>query len=234
MNNMSKLPADNYEVGYGKPPQKTQFKKGHSGNPKGRPRGAKSKPKLLTNEGLKKVILEEAYREIRVNEEHGPVTMPLAQAVIRSISVKAAKGDHKSQKLLTDLVGRTEEQETALHNRIMETTIDYIKEADFELERRKRLGDTGPDIIPHPEDIILDEDTGLPFIAGPLTYAHKREFEKTYEAIQFLQENTAKAETALEGELNKEERAELEEVIHIGRDAIRELDEKIHGWRPKD
>ena len=27
-----------YEVGYGKPPKHTQFKKGQSGNPKGRPK----------------------------------------------------------------------------------------------------------------------------------------------------------------------------------------------------
>jgi hypothetical protein len=29
--------SDSYEVGYGKPPRSTQFKKGVSGNPKGRP-----------------------------------------------------------------------------------------------------------------------------------------------------------------------------------------------------
>jgi hypothetical protein len=30
--------SNSYEVGYGKPPKDTQFKKGSSGNPKGRPR----------------------------------------------------------------------------------------------------------------------------------------------------------------------------------------------------
>lgn len=36
-----------YDVGYGKPPVATRFKQGQSGNPKGRPKGAKNKRSAL-------------------------------------------------------------------------------------------------------------------------------------------------------------------------------------------
>ena len=35
---MSKSKSPDYEVGFGKPPSKTKFKKGQSGNPRGRPK----------------------------------------------------------------------------------------------------------------------------------------------------------------------------------------------------
>ena len=71
-----------YEVGYGKPPIDTRFKSGRSGNPKGRPKGSKNKARVpaLNEERIKAILLEEAYRTIKVNEGAGQVTVPRTRA----------------------------------------------------------------------------------------------------------------------------------------------------------
>jgi len=94
------VPACKYDVGYGKPPKGTQFTKGQSGNPLGRPKGAKNK---ISQSRLEKIITDEVYRMIKVNGEDGPVQMPLVQGIVRSIGVNAVKGDHRSQKLMLDM-----------------------------------------------------------------------------------------------------------------------------------
>lgn len=59
-----------YEVGYGKPPRHSQFKKGQSGNTKGRPKGSKNFARTLRNGMNRKMIVSEngERRSITVHE----------------------------------------------------------------------------------------------------------------------------------------------------------------------
>ena len=77
----SLVASQTYEVGFCKPPLATRFKKGQSGNPRGRPKQAKSRTPPLTEERFKNIILEEAYRAIKIHEGGKEVTIPMAQAI---------------------------------------------------------------------------------------------------------------------------------------------------------
>lgn len=71
------MPAKaNYGMGYAKPLAATRFKPGQSGNPKGRPKGAKNKVPALNQERLKTIIMAEAYREITVRDGDLNVSVP--------------------------------------------------------------------------------------------------------------------------------------------------------------
>jgi hypothetical protein len=79
--------ADEYEVGFGKPPKKTQFSKGKSGNPAGRPRGAKS---IVT-------IFQEMTQElIHITENGRPRTVSKLEAIVLQLMTKAVSGDMRA------------------------------------------------------------------------------------------------------------------------------------------
>src|ERR1044071_9515333 len=132
--------SSDYEVGYAKPPMATRFAPGRSGNPRGRPKGSKNKTlPALHEERLKTIIMAEAYRTITVNDVKGPVTIPMAEAVIRSLAVNAAKGNQRAQRLFAELVASVETANKHLYDQWLETAISYKVDWERELERRSAL-----------------------------------------------------------------------------------------------
>ena len=92
------MPRDNerdYEVGYGKPPRDTRFKRGQSGNPRGRPPGAKNLSTLL-NEALNELVV--------VTENGGRKRISKRQAAFKQLVNDAAKGNWRALKLLVDIL----------------------------------------------------------------------------------------------------------------------------------
>jgi hypothetical protein len=71
---MKKPHSGSYEVGYGKPPRAGQFRKGQTGNPRGRHRG---------EENLISVFKRYVSQLVRISEGDTFVKVTLAEAVIR-------------------------------------------------------------------------------------------------------------------------------------------------------
>jgi hypothetical protein len=83
-----------YEVGYGKPPRKHQFRPGQSGNPKGRPKGAQN---LATD------LKEELEEQIVVSEGGKSRTMSKQRALVKALLAKALKGETRAAQALIAL-----------------------------------------------------------------------------------------------------------------------------------
>lgn len=86
--------SNDYEVGYGKPPEKTQWQKGRSGNPKGRPKGVKN---------LKTELLEEFLETIPVKEGGNRKMVSKQRAMIKSLMAKAVQGDARAASTLLNM-----------------------------------------------------------------------------------------------------------------------------------
>jgi hypothetical protein len=84
-----------YEIGYRKPPKATQFRKGRSGNPRGRPKGSKSAQSLLEQALAAPVAISEGGTT-RIIEQR--------MALFKSLVARAIKGDARAAALVVRLM----------------------------------------------------------------------------------------------------------------------------------
>jgi hypothetical protein len=198
---LKKRPASaEYEVGYRKPPLHSRFKRGQSGNPSGRPKGRKNRPKVgpSNEEPLKEIILKEAYREITVTESNRQVSMPMMQAIVRSQAVNAARGNLRAQREFTGLVTLTERDNKRRHTELLQAAVEYKIDWEIELERRKALSIDGPEPLPHPDHIIIEPVTGDVHIIGPMTKEEKARWDWLRERKRASDDEIALMEKMLE------------------------------------
>jgi hypothetical protein len=88
-----------YSVGYRRPPKATQFSKGTSGNPRGRPKGSRTVGALLQD------ILQQ---KIAVTENGKTRRLPALEVILRRLANDAMRSEPRALKLLLALYDRYE------------------------------------------------------------------------------------------------------------------------------
>ena len=117
-----------YETGYGKPPKHHQFKPGQSGNPRGRPKGAKSTATIID---------EILSRKVRIRSERGVRKITVHEAMLMGFADQGLKGDTKSAGFLLD---RKDRAQAAGEQANTETTPDEQEIIEFFLKKHKPKG----------------------------------------------------------------------------------------------
>lgn len=135
-------------VGYGRPPQATRFRKGQSGNPAGKRKGTRNRPDAF-GERLRALLFKEAYRPFKVKVGAREITMPLAQAALRSLTDAAAKGEPRALAAFFKMLSAGEAEAAALR---------AMLEEERELE--------APELEVH----IVDVVDGKPVPTGKVIY----------------------------------------------------------------
>jgi uncharacterized protein DUF5681 len=128
MRRKKEKPRDVYQVGYGRPPLHSRFRRGKSGNPTGRPRRGEA-------ERAQMLIWKEAYRLLTVREGDKVTRMPVLQAVWRSLLTSAAKGNVSAVraviKSMHDVDAEIRARRTGAANRKLNKDVNEITDEEL-------------------------------------------------------------------------------------------------------
>lgn len=180
------MPADwedDEPIGYGRPPKYMRFRKGQSGNPKGRPR---KKPATAKPEPIGQSAYDDAFRAeldalVTINTPEGPAKITKAIAMKKAHMAVALKGNalalrdmaKEEQALEARELTRAEEARQEALRREEEQRQTYRKVAAYRTHKAKvwaeaeALGHEPDAPWPHPEDILLDPAAQTFQIRGP-------------------------------------------------------------------
>ncbi|HKF59468.1 MAG TPA: DUF5681 domain-containing protein [Blastocatellia bacterium] len=117
-----------YAVGYRQPPEGSRFRAGQSGNPKGRPKGARNRTTILDHALNERVVVTDNGKRKSITKQ---------EAIFKQLVNKAASGDYRAAQLV---LNEMRELEARLSS--TESGREIIDQADQQVFENfvKRLG----------------------------------------------------------------------------------------------
>ena len=189
-----KLPRKaSYEVGYGKPPVETRFAPGTSGNPKGRPKGAKNRPASIDD--LSQIILAESRRMVPVNEGGKIKMMRSFEVQLRTLTAAGMKGSVAALHTSLDLAVAAEQIGSRRWQSTADSAIAYKVEGERRLAEAERNGIELPPMVPDPRNMLIEDDRIT--VIGPNTPDEKRLFDAIAAELRASRLRLVKAKRAL-------------------------------------
>lgn len=146
--------ASDYDVGYKKPPKRSQFKKGKSGNPKGRKKGTK---------GFSTIVKEALTQPVPVTLGGVKQNLTPVELAFKALTANTAKGDIKSITsvitLAREFLPKTDEPEvitftiTEETRRSMEYFEQLARDADIDEPKSELVEQMLPSAPPTEDDL---------------------------------------------------------------------------------
>ena len=125
------------KVGYRNPPKHGQFKKGQSGNAKGRPRGAK---------GIKTLLAKELGSRITIGADGQQRRVKRSEALVKGLVNDALRGKDRPRDTVLRIADQIEQDAQARRSRELsaedEAILDRYVERRLKLLRRSQQDDT--------------------------------------------------------------------------------------------
>jgi hypothetical protein len=165
-------------VGYGRPPVHSRFQKGTSGNVKGRPRSAPDPNLMISDLPTVSAILKGAQQKVKMRDGDKIAEVPFREGLVRAMQASALKGDSRAQRLLLQELRSAEERQAIEVQNDREWAREYKAFAHRAIEEARAAGEPPPQILPHPDDIVIDNEVGLRFV-GPIDEEGQRKLEET-------------------------------------------------------
>ncbi len=166
-----------FDGGYGNPPKGSWYRPGTSGNPGGRPKGSKNKPKKLTDKNFNEILRSELYKEVKVKDGK---TVSTARAVTQKLADLALAGNIRAMQLVITSLRAVDAADAARQ----EAEYNYAVGYKAHWENREP---GGLNQVPSPDHIVLDHMNKKAMFTGP---RNEEEIKKLLAGVDFREEYT--------------------------------------------